>query len=53
MRTVLFVGEPERSRPVGGHIFRWEDNIKMDLVEMGCEGVDWIQLIRVLSNCGV
>jgi len=23
---------------------RWEDNIKMDLQEVGCEGVDWIEL---------
>jgi hypothetical protein len=22
----------------------WEDNIKMDIVDIGCEGVDWIQL---------
>jgi hypothetical protein len=25
---------------------RWEDNIKMDLQEVGCEGVDWIELAR-------
>jgi hypothetical protein len=25
---------------------RWEDNIKMDLQQIGCEGVNWIQLIQ-------
>ena len=25
---------------------RWEDNIKMDLQEVGCEGTDWIQLAQ-------
>jgi len=26
--------------------FRWEDNIKMDLQEEGCEGMDWIELAQ-------
>jgi hypothetical protein len=25
---------------------RWEDNIKMDLQEVGCEGMDWIELVQ-------
>jgi hypothetical protein len=25
---------------------RWEDNIKMDLQEVGCEGMDWIKLVQ-------
>ena len=25
---------------------RWEDNIKMDFQEVGCEGIDWIELVQ-------
>jgi len=28
----------------------WEDNIKMDLQEVGCEGVDWIELAQDLDR---
>ena len=38
------VGKPEGKRPLGKHMRRWEDNIKMDLQEMGRVGVDWIEL---------
>jgi hypothetical protein len=31
----ILVGKPERRRPVGKPRRRWEDNIKMDLREMG------------------
>ena len=41
--TVL-VGTPEGKRPLGRPRRRWEDNIKMDLQEVGCEGMDWIEL---------
>jgi len=34
------VGKPEGKRPR----CRWEDNIKMDLQAVGCEGMDWIEL---------
>jgi hypothetical protein len=34
----------EVSRPLGRPRHRWEDDIKMDLREMGWEGVDWIHL---------
>jgi hypothetical protein len=34
------VGKPEGKRPLGRHRRRWEDNIKMDLQEVGCGGVD-------------
>ena len=40
------VGIPEGKRPVGRHRFRWEDNIKMDLQELGCGGMDWIELAQ-------
>ena len=36
----------EGQRPLGRPRRRWEDNIKMDLKEIGCGGVDWIELIQ-------
>jgi hypothetical protein len=36
------VGKPEGRRPLGRPRRRWEDNIKMDLREVGWEGIDWI-----------
>jgi hypothetical protein len=38
----VLVGKPERKRPLGRPRRRWEDNIKMDLQEVGCGGTDWI-----------
>jgi hypothetical protein len=38
------VGKPEEKRPLGRPKHRWEDNIKMDLKEVGCGGMDWIEL---------
>jgi hypothetical protein len=40
---ILF-GKPEWKRPRGRPRRRWEDNVKMDLREIGWEGVDWIHL---------
>jgi hypothetical protein len=34
-------------RPIGRPRRRWEDNIMMDLQQMGCEGMDWIDLVQV------
>ena len=39
-------GEPEGKRPLGKLRHRWEDNIKMDLQEVGCGGMDWIELAQ-------
>ena len=39
-------GKPEGKRPLGRPRRRWEDNIKMVLQEVGCEGVDWIELVQ-------
>jgi len=36
--------EPEGKTSIEIHVFRWEDNIKMDLNEIRCEDVDWIRL---------
>jgi len=36
------VGKPEGKRTFGRPRRRWKDNIKVDLQEVGCEGMDWI-----------
>jgi hypothetical protein len=41
-----FVGKPEERRPLGRPRCRWGDNIKMDLQEVGCGGMDWIGLAQ-------
>jgi hypothetical protein len=41
----ILVGRPEGRRPLGRPRHRWEDNIKMDLQDVGW-GVDWIQLAQ-------
>jgi len=40
----VLVRKPARKRPPRRPSRRWEDNIKMDLQEVGCGGVDWIDL---------
>jgi hypothetical protein len=40
----VLVGKPEGKRPLGRPRRRWEDHIKMDPKEVGCEGVDWTKL---------
>jgi hypothetical protein len=40
----IFVGKPEGKRPLGIPVRRWEDNIRMDVREIGWEDVDWIRL---------
>ena len=38
--------EREIKRPLGRSSLRWEDNIKMDLQEVGCVGMDWVELAQ-------
>ena len=48
-RRVLYkvlVGKPEGKRPFGRPKLRWEGNIKMDLQEVGCGGMDWFALAQ-------
>jgi hypothetical protein len=43
----VLVGKPEGKRPLGRPKRRWEDNIKMDLQEMGCgvwTGLSWLRI---------
>jgi hypothetical protein len=42
----VLVGKSEGKRPFGSLRFRWEDNIKMDLQEVGCNGMVWIDLAQ-------
>ena len=42
----VLVGIPERKRPLGRPRCRWVDNIKTDLQEVRCEGMDWIELVQ-------
>jgi hypothetical protein len=42
----VLVRKPEGKRPLERLRHRWEDNIKMDLQEMGYEGMDWIDLAQ-------
>ena len=42
----VLVGKFEGKRPFGRPSLRWEDNIKMDLVEVGCGGMDWVELAQ-------
>jgi hypothetical protein len=41
---MVLVGKPEGKRPLGRPRHRWGDNIKMDLQEVGCGGMVWIEL---------
>jgi len=42
----VLVGKPEGKRPLGRDRCKQEDNIKMDLQEVGCGGMDWIKLAQ-------
>jgi hypothetical protein len=45
-RGIILVGNPERKRPLERPRRRWVDNIKIDLGEIGWDGVDWIDLVQ-------
>jgi hypothetical protein len=47
----VLVGKPEGKRQLGRPRRRWEDNIKMDLQELGCGGMNWIELADT-CECG-
>ena len=42
----VLMGENDGKRPLGRPRRRWEDNIKIDLQEVGCGGMDWIELAQ-------
>jgi hypothetical protein len=45
-----FVGKPEAKRPLGKLRCRWEDNLKKDLREIGCDDTDWINLAHEMDQ---
>jgi len=47
----FLVGKPEGKRPLGRPSRRWEDNSKMDLQEVGYEGMDRIELVQDRDRC--
>jgi len=46
----ILLGKPDGKRPHGRHWRRWEDNIKIDLQEVGCGGMDWIDLSQDMDR---
>jgi hypothetical protein len=42
----FLVGKPEGKRPYGRPRRRWDGNIKMNLQEVGCESMDWIEVAQ-------
>jgi hypothetical protein len=42
----VLMGKPKEKRQLGRPKHRWEDNIKMDLQEVGCGGMDWIDVAQ-------
>jgi hypothetical protein len=42
----VLIGKPKGKRPLGRPRHRWEDNIKLDLREIGIDGSNWIQLAQ-------
>jgi len=42
----VLVRKPEGKRPLGRSRSSWDDNIKMDLQEVRCRGMDWIELVQ-------
>jgi hypothetical protein len=43
---MILVGKPEKKSPLGTPSHRWEDNIRVDLREIGWGGMDWINLTQ-------
>jgi hypothetical protein len=47
----IFVGKPEGKRPLGRLRLRWVDNTKIDLTQIGWDGVDWIDMPQERDQC--
>jgi hypothetical protein len=46
----ILVGKPKGKRPLGRPRHRWVDNIKMNLREIGWDGVDWIDMTQDMEE---
>jgi hypothetical protein len=44
--TGFWLGGPKAKRPLGRPRRRWEDNNKMDLMEIGIDGANWFRLAQ-------
>jgi hypothetical protein len=42
----VLLGKPDGKKSLGRPRHRWDDNVKMDLQEVGCEDMDWIDLFQ-------
>jgi hypothetical protein len=49
----ILIGKPEGKRPPGGPKCKWDNNIRMDLMEVGWEFVDWIHLAQERDQLGI
>jgi hypothetical protein len=49
----VLVGKPEEKRPLVRPRHRWEENIRMDLQEVGCGVMNWIGLAQDRDRCRV
>jgi hypothetical protein len=49
----ILVGNPEGKRPLGIPRRRWVDNIKKDLKDIECGGMDWIDWLRIGTSGGL
>jgi hypothetical protein len=47
----VLMGKPEGKRPLGRPKRKWVDNIKMDLREIGWDGMDWTDLTEDRGQC--
>jgi hypothetical protein len=47
----VLVWKSEGKRPLGRPRCRWEDNIKMDIQEVGCGDMDWIEVAQASCEC--
>jgi hypothetical protein len=47
----VLMGKPEVKTPLGTPRCRWEDNIRLDLQEVRCSGMDWIGLAQDRDRC--
>jgi hypothetical protein len=45
------VGKPEGKRSLGRPRCRWEDNIEMDIQDIRCGGMDWIEVAQGRDKC--
>jgi len=48
----ILARKPEGKRPLGRPRLRWEDNIKMDLQEVGCGDMNWTSWRRIGTGGG-